>query len=68
EPESFAELREALSDLLLSPDGGPGVLPYTTGLLEYGKCGLFALSHSRTEATELYAAAESVLGAPCAIS
>lgn len=65
--ETFAAVREALQDLLFSREQGSGVLPCATGLLEYGKCGVIALAHSREEATELYAAAESAMGATCVI-
>jgi hypothetical protein len=51
---SFAELRDSIDDLLFSPERGTGVVPYVTGCLPYGKCGVVALAGSAPEANELF--------------
>ena len=62
----FAELRHELDQLLFSVARQGGVIPYNTGCLQYGQCGMIALGASRQEADELYAEAELILGATCA--
>ena len=63
---NFAELRHELDQLLFSVARQGGVIPYNTGCLQYGRCGMIALGASRQEADELYAEAELILGATCA--
>ena len=60
---SFAELRERLPHLLYSREREYGILPYMTGCLAFGACGVIALAPSRFEAAELFAEAELSLGA-----
>jgi Pre ATP-grasp domain len=52
---SFAELSERLSHLLYSRQRRSGVIPFATGCLDYGKCGIIALAPTRREAAELLA-------------
>jgi hypothetical protein len=51
---SFAELRDSIDGLLFSPGRGAGVVPYVTGGLPYGKCGVVALGAAAPEADELF--------------
>lgn len=51
---SFAALRDSIDGLLFSPERGAGLVPYVTGCLPYGKCGVVALAASSTEAGELF--------------
>lgn len=57
--DSFAALRELLDDLLFSPGRSSGLVPYVTGCLPYGKCGIVALASSSAEASELFREAET---------
>ena len=63
---TFAELRERIPQLLYSPERKSGILPYMTGCLSFGSCGIIALARSRAEAAELFAEAELSLGASLA--
>lgn len=63
---TFAELRERMPQLLYSPERKSGILPYMTGCLSFGSCGIIALAPSRAEAAELYGEAELSLGASLA--
>lgn len=65
--ESFAEMREALPGLLCSPERSTGLLPYATGGLQHGLCGMIALASSREEALELYGCAERTLSELCPV-
>lgn len=56
---SFAELRDSIDDLLFSPERGAGLVPYVTGCLPYGKCGVVALAASSPEAGDLFREAEA---------
>jgi hypothetical protein len=51
---SFAELRDSIDGLLFFPERGVGLVPYVTGCLPYGKCGMVALAESAPEADELF--------------
>lgn len=51
---SFAALRESIHGLLFSRGRGAGLVPYVTGCLPYGKCGVVALAASFSEADELF--------------
>jgi hypothetical protein len=51
---SCAELRDSMDGLLFSPERGVGLVPYVTGCLPYGKCGVVALAESSLEADELF--------------
>lgn len=62
----FAELRERMPQLLYSPERKSGILPYMTGRLSFGNCGLIALAPSRAEAAELFGEAELSLAASLA--
>lgn len=59
---SFAELRDSIDDLLFSPERGSGLIPYVTGGLPYGKCGIVALAASSDEAGELFHEAGAAAG------
>ncbi|MEA2722255.1 MAG: hypothetical protein QOH59_26 [Gemmatimonadales bacterium] len=52
--DSFAALRELLDDLLFSPGRSSGLVPYVTGCLPYGKCGMVAFAPCPVEADELF--------------
>ena len=54
EARTFSELRESWCDHLFCPYTGSGLVPYVTGLLPYGKCGVVALAATREEAEDLY--------------
>jgi hypothetical protein len=58
----FAQLRARLSDSLYSPQRKSGILPFMTGCLPFGSCGIMALAPTRAEAAELFAEAELSLG------
>lgn len=55
---SFAELRERLPQLLYSREREYGILPYMTGCLAFGTCGIIALAPTRRQAAQLFAQAE----------
>lgn len=57
---TFAQLREQLGDLLWSPERAAGLVPYVTGGLPNGKCGIIALATTATEAAELLEEANSI--------
>jgi Pre ATP-grasp domain len=63
---TFAELRERMPQLLYSPARKSGILPYMTGCLSFGSCGIIALARSRGEAAELFGEAELSLAASLA--
>jgi Pre ATP-grasp domain len=63
---TFAELRERMPQLLYSLERKSGILPYMTGSLSFGSCGIIALAPCRAEAAELYGEAELSLGASLA--
>jgi Pre ATP-grasp domain len=67
EARTFGQLREQLGDLLWLPDGEAGLVPYVTGGLPYGKCGVVALATTAVEAAELLAEADSAMDRACAI-
>jgi hypothetical protein len=54
EARTFAELRGVWDDRLFCPERGTGLVPFASGLLHYGKCGVVALSATREEADDLY--------------
>jgi hypothetical protein len=56
---SFAELRDSIDGLLFSSERGEGLVPYVTGCLPYGKCGMVALAESFSEADELFREVEA---------
>ena len=63
---TFAELRERMPQLLYSPERKSGILPYMTGCLSFGSCGIIALAPRRAEAAELFCEAELSLNASLA--
>ena len=56
---SFAELRDSIDGLLFSTERGEGLVPYVTGCLPYGKCGMVAVAESSSEADELFREVEA---------
>jgi len=60
----FAELRDALGDLLFTQATGAGIVPYATGCLRHGRCAAVAFAASRQEALERLAEAKAAMEAP----
>ena len=60
---SFAQLRDALGELLFSHQAGRGIVPYATGCLARGRCPAVALAPSSREALELHAEAQDAMEA-----
>lgn len=61
--EGFGQLREALGDLLFTHERGAGIVPYLTGWLPRGRCGVVALAAGREEALALHAEAQAAMEA-----
>lgn len=59
----FGRLREALGDLLFTHERGTGIVPYLTGWLSRGCCGVIALAGGREEALALHAEAQAAMEA-----